>query len=45
MRYRLQLCWREPLKWLWETELRGIWKMKECLESGLNHELTYFLNT
>ena len=27
------------------AELRGIWKMKECLESGLDHELTYFLNT
>jgi len=26
-------------------ELRGIWKMEECLESGLDHELTYFLNT
>lgn len=26
-------------------ELRGILKTKECLESGLDHELTYFLNT
>jgi hypothetical protein len=25
--------------------LLGIWKMKECLESGLDYELTYFLNT